>query len=450
MKKLLSVALVAIALLACHSDIWDSIDELKKDYESLSGRVSKLEELCKEMNTNISALQTLVNAQQTGDYITAVTPITKDGKEIGYVITFAKNTPVTIYHGSNGTSGIGGQGSDGSTPVVGVAQDTDGIYYWTLNGTWMLNDKGERIRVTGLNGSDGSDGSSGNDGTDGNNGSDGTNGKDGKDGITPQLKIENDYWYVSYDNGVTWAALGKATGENGAQGPRGEKGDKGDQGDSMFKAVTQDETYVYFILNNGTTIKVTKLTESGATYFEQTVMDHMVDSMIIDKTEIDLRDFGQTDTITATTYPFRNSTVTWESSKPSVATVENGIVTAVDAGITTITASSAGHVKQCTVRVHVNGVIAHPIYTGSSSYVLFSKGNLQYQASTKTWRFAENQYDIIGEGNENISYRYSGWIDLFGWGTSGWNSGANAYQPYSTSQNLIDYNVGGNSNWHIR
>ncbi len=49
--------------------------------------------------------------------------------------------------------------------------------------------------------------------------------------------------------------------------------------------------------------------------------------------------------------------------------------------------------------------------------VWFSQGNLQYQASTGTWRFAENQYDYLGADNANISASYSGWIDLFGWGT---------------------------------
>ncbi len=56
--------------------------------------------------------------------------------------------------------------------------------------------------------------------------------------------------------------------------------------------------------------------------------------------------------------------------------------------------------------------------------VRFSKGNLQYQASTKTWRFADQQYDVIGMDNEKISETYSGWIDLFGWGTSGYDHGA--------------------------
>lgn len=64
---------------------------------------------------------------------------------------------------------------------------------------------------------------------------------------------------------------------------------------------------------------------------------------------------------------------------------------------------------------------AHPkqFYVGNQEWIEFSPGNLQYQASTSTWRFAEHQYDIIGDANINIniSSTYAGWIDLFGWGT---------------------------------
>lgn len=47
----------------------------------------------------------------------------------------------------------------------------------------------------------------------------------------------------------------------------------------------------------------------------------------------------------------------------------------------------------------------------------FAPGNLQYQSTTKTWRFAEHQWDYIGDANKNTSSTYEGWIDLFGWGT---------------------------------
>ncbi len=67
--------------------------------------------------------------------------------------------------------------------------------------------------------------------------------------------------------------------------------------------------------------------------------------------------------------------------------------------------------------------------------VVFSPGNLQYQASTKKWRFAEGQWQCIGGDNANISSKYSGWVDLFGWST---NAGAAAF-GVSTSTKNEDY-----------
>ena len=69
--------------------------------------------------------------------------------------------------------------------------------------------------------------------------------------------------------------------------------------------------------------------------------------------------------------------------------------------------------------------------------VNFSKGNLQYKPSTASWRFAPNQYDVIGSDNSNISSSYSGYIDLFGWGTSGYSG----CMPYQTELSMV---YGGN------
>ncbi len=77
--------------------------------------------------------------------------------------------------------------------------------------------------------------------------------------------------------------------------------------------------------------------------------------------------------------------------------------------------------------------------------VHFSRGNLQYNAAQNKWRFALRQYNMSCSDNTNISETYDGWIDLFGWGTSGWNSGANAYQPWSTSTTISDYYPGGSA-----
>ena len=66
----------------------------------------------------------------------------------------------------------------------------------------------------------------------------------------------------------------------------------------------------------------------------------------------------------------------------------------------------------------INGPKNTPYFSVSPKQkVVFSPGNLQYKASTKEWRFAPSQYNYIGENNIKISDTYSGWIDLFGWGT---------------------------------
>lgn len=65
------------------------------------------------------------------------------------------------------------------------------------------------------------------------------------------------------------------------------------------------------------------------------------------------------------------------------------------------------------------GALKGEFSVAEDNKVHFSQGNLQYQASTKTWRFALHQYDIVGNDNVNISPNYSGWIDVFGWATSG-------------------------------
>jgi len=261
MRKLfiLFAAAALIFVGGCSEEYDDSA--LNGRVDNLENRVAKLEELCRQMNTNISSLQTLVTALQNNDYVTGVTPVTNNGQEIGYTITFSKSAPITIYHGKNGKDGANGadgkdgidgtDGKDGHTPVIGVRRDTDGIYYWTLDGDWLLDGSGNKIKAEGRDGKDGQDGQ---DGAPGQNGSDGQDGADGKDGITPQLKIENGYWFVSTDNGATWTNLGRATGENGKDGADGQDGK---DGDSFFQNVdTSNSEYVIFTLADGTTIKL--------------------------------------------------------------------------------------------------------------------------------------------------------------------------------------------------
>ena len=92
-----------------------------------------------------------------------------------------------------------------------------------------------------------------------------------------------------------------------------------------------------------------------------------------------------------------------------------------------------GEVKQFTTLAYPAGAIGGVFSISSTTQVYFSQGNLQYRASTQTLQFAANQYDIIGSANQNISSSYSGWIDLFGWGTgSNPTNSSTSNSSYST------------------
>ena len=105
-----------------------------------------------------------------------------------------------------------------------------------------------------------------------------------------------------------------------------------------------------------------------------------------------------------------------------------------------------------------DGVLPGKFAIAEGRYIHFSQGNLQYQASTNTWRFAEQQWYYVGDATDGLVYEngvksdngkisssYNGWIDLFGWGTSGWDSGAKAYQPWEANNKHADYYPGGDN-----
>ena len=102
-------------------------------------------------------------------------------------------------------------------------------------------------------------------------------------------------------------------------------------------------------------------------------------------------------------------------------------------------------------------VVPGKFSVSSTKKVYFAPGNLQYQASTSTWRFATNQYDFVGGAdtgnvyenevkcnNANISGSYTGWIDLFGWGTG--NNPTNSSTNNSNYSSFYDWGANAISN----
>ena len=275
MRKIITCMILGLlSLVSCTE--YDEVAMWNKN-EDMGSRLAALEELCSQLNTNIVSLQQIVEALQGNDYVTGVVPVVENGETVGYTISFSKSGPVTIYHGKKGENG-----QNGTTPVIGVEQDTDGLYYWTLDGEWLTDDEGSKILAQGmagksayelavekgyrgtldewlasLNGSNGDDGKSAYE-LAVENGYQGTEeewlaslkgsaGDEGVDGVTPKLEVRDDgYWYISYDNGQTWNKLGPATG------------DPGEDGDSMFSDIdVSDPDYLVLTLaETGASIKL--------------------------------------------------------------------------------------------------------------------------------------------------------------------------------------------------
>ena len=182
----------------------------------LEQRVGAIEEKVKVANEDIKTLKSLVSASTQGKTITEV-----KRTDEGYDLIFSDKQVISIKHGRNG--------ADGHSPKISVAQE-NGVYYWQLDGQWLPDAQGQKVRVSGETGPVGSQG---------------PQGVAGQDGKTPTLRINAGKWEVSYgDNHWTQVEVVSDTGWD------------------VFKKIEETEKEVVITLKSGGTIKLNKQTKS--------------------------------------------------------------------------------------------------------------------------------------------------------------------------------------------
>ncbi len=277
MKKELVMSLgLALSCLAC-SKYDDSA--LNERLAKLEQRVGAIEEKVRVANEDIKTLKSLVSASTQGKTITEV----KKTDE-GYDLIFSDKQVISIKMGRNG--------ADGHSPKISVAQD-GGVYYWQLDGQWLRDAQGQKVRVSGETGPVGPQGPQGVPGKDGVVGPQGPQGAPGKDGAVGPQGPQG-------PKGQDGAASTQGTpGQAGPQGPRGDKGETGPQGVAgqdgktpklrinagkwevsygdnhwtqvevvsdtgwdVFKKIEETEKEVVITLKSGGTIKLPKQTKS--------------------------------------------------------------------------------------------------------------------------------------------------------------------------------------------
>ena len=255
---------LALSCLACSkyddSALYDRLAKLEQ-------RVGAIEEKVKVANEDIKTLKSLVSASTQGKTITEV----KKTDE-GYDLIFSDKQVISIKHGRNGV--------DGHSPKISVAQD-GGVYYWQLDGQWLLDAQGKKVRADGTTGPQGPQGPQGVPGKDGavgpqgpqgpqgpkgqdgaastqgtpgqagpqgprgDKGETGPQGVAGQDGKTPTLRINAGKWEVSYDK-QNWTEVEVVS----------------DTGWDVFKKIEETEKEVVITLKSGSTIKLPKQTKS--------------------------------------------------------------------------------------------------------------------------------------------------------------------------------------------
>lgn len=334
-SKILYALAVLLPLLSIQSCTNPMLDDLRRRLDDHESRLAKVEQNTAVANQEIQALKSLLSAQAGKKMVDSYRPL-DDGT--GYLLTFTDGTTIKLLHGK-----------DGSSSAVGVKEDPeDHIYYWTLNGSWMLDPNGRKIQAQGL---------------------------DGVAGVTPLLRVSpKGYWEYSLD-GKSWHLITTADGA-----PVKATGGTGESGLDIKE--TDTHIIIYF---KGQTFMVPK---GGGTTGGGTITPPETKITLSEHTKSLV--VGEQFTLTATLSPSTLSpeNVVWSSSSERVATVAGGVVTAVSAGDAEITATLGGVSASCMVTVTAPRKVltfelkAHDLHAVTGLFdIIPSESDMSYYAS---------------------------------------------------------------------
>ena len=242
MKSILILLILGVFCGGCYES---KVDQFR--LELIRKQLLAIENLQYELNVNISALASLVEALNSNKYIVTVTETLR-----GYEFGMNDGSIIRIYHGEKGMKGEDGELK---VPLISVRDSSDGHVYWTMDGRFVRDGAGNCMRADGIKGATGDKGEQGGQGAPG--------------GI-PRMQIDmvSGMWEISSDNGKTWELTGvKASGkkgeigDTGPDGPDGPTGEKGEWGGGILAphGVEVQNGYVEFTLQDNKKIRLPRI-----------------------------------------------------------------------------------------------------------------------------------------------------------------------------------------------
>ena len=171
MKKHIIILLSTLSLFlaGCGGFVREELVQMQQEIDDLRSQIEPL-------NNSIKSVHEVATEMANGGFVTSISEISEESRT-GYELTFNNGKTIKLLSGITGKDG-----KDGKTPQIGMLQDSDGIYYWTLDGQWLENGSGEKVRAAE------------------------------KGGIVPAFKIEDGKILLSVDKENTWNEVGVAHG----------------------------------------------------------------------------------------------------------------------------------------------------------------------------------------------------------------------------------------------
>ena len=166
-KHIIILSTISLILAGCGGFIRDEFTQMQHEIDQLRTRIDAL-------NGSVESVHAIVTEMAEGGYVKSFTELSEDGRT-GYELTFNNGRTVKLFNGVTGKDG-----KDAEVPQLGMRQDNDGIWYWTLDGEWLDDGSGQKVRAAE------------------------------KDGIVPGFKIDEGKILISLDNGNTWNEVGTA------------------------------------------------------------------------------------------------------------------------------------------------------------------------------------------------------------------------------------------------
>lgn len=275
MKKILLLLLLpAVIFSGC-----TNLDEVEQRLDNHEDRITSLEIIIKQINSDIIAMKTLIDAINKNNSIVSYKHLDDSS---GYELLMSDGQKIILKSGTNGKS-----------PIISVQKHTDGVLYWTLDGKFMLDSNEKMIPAES---------------------------KNGKNGTVPKMRInENNQWEVSLNNGHSWEIMLDENGNPIAA--------TGESGSVNLKITETDKTII--------------INYNGQVYIiEKAIVP--VSDIVLNVSEKTIR-VGDNYLLNATITPVyaNDKRVVWSSKDENIAVVSaDGRVTAIGKGTTIVTATS--------------------------------------------------------------------------------------------------------------